>query len=105
MNDIRPLVYIVVGVVVLFCGIFFVTNRLTFPAEVAQIEQLRQDAAQVSAATAEDVIGQVTATNQNIVSYQAYNSMWWSGWLVPDGWDQIRRIPVPRDPACVPAPQ
>ena len=70
-------------------------NRLTFPGELSEIEQLRKDAGKVSAASSEDVVGQVTAWNQKIASYQAYNRMWWSDVIIPDGWDQVRPIEVP----------
>ena len=70
-------------------------NRLTFPGQLASIEQLRKDAARVSAASSEDVIGQVTAINQTIASNRRYNSMWWSDILIPDGWDAIEPIEVP----------
>jgi len=76
-------------------GIVLGINHSSLPGAVAEIEQLRHDAANVSPATAEDVIGQVTAWNQKIVSYQRYNQIWWSGWAIPDGWDDIKTIPVP----------
>ena len=70
-------------------------RHMRFPSERAAYEQLKVDSAAVGAASSEDVIGQVTATNQVIASQQQYNRMWWSGWATSDGWDELEPIPVP----------
>lgn len=94
-NEFKGLIIFVVGIVLLIAGLVVVAQHVSLPGSRAEIEQLRSDAANVSPATAEDVIGQVTAWNQTIVSYQRYNQIWWSSWAIPDGWDDIKVISVP----------
>lgn len=81
---------------VLVCGIVSVGNRLEFPMKAAEIEQLRRDSANVISTGAEDVIGQVTQANQDIVSNHACNRTWYCDVLIPDAWDDIRVIEVPK---------
>ena len=40
-------------------------------------------------------MGQATEWNQKIRSAQQYNKLWWSGWMVPDGWDEIEPLKIP----------
>jgi len=71
-------------------------KRMTFPGERASIESLRSDLLKVgSQAIGEDVLGQATQWNQIIREHQAYNRMWWSDLIVPDGWDEIEPLPMP----------
>ena len=72
-----------------------VLNHITFPGEVAAIEQLRQDSQNTPLAAAEAVFGQVTEANQKIVTYQRYNQVVAIDWLVPDGWDTVEFIDLP----------
>lgn len=84
------------AIVVLTSGIVAAINYLSFPGTLVQIEQLRRDAAHVNPIEAEAIYGQVVETNQNIKYNQYYNKQWWSGWTIPDGWDQIQVIQVQR---------
>jgi hypothetical protein len=68
-----------------------------FPAELADIEQLRKDAAEVDGRASEDVIGQVTQVNRRIATLQQQNKMLLYAWAVPDGWDKVEMIPVPKE--------
>jgi hypothetical protein len=97
MNDrIWPSMLILVGIVLLVLYILFgVVLHIKAPGEIARIEQLRRDVQKVSAAESEDVIGQVTQWNQNIVQYQVYNRVWVISWLVPDQWDAVALIEIP----------
>lgn len=82
---------------VLFAGgIAFVVQRVNVRGELAQIEQLRTDASNVNAAESEDVIGQVTQWNQRIRSQQRYNDAWYASWLIPNAWDRVQPIQLPR---------
>lgn len=93
MREIFTILFLIVAI---FCGMAAGIQRLTFPGEVAEIEQIRSDSTHLNPATAEDVVGQITAWNQHIRSKKAYNNLWWSGWAIPDGWDDIQYIPVPK---------
>jgi len=87
---------------ILVCGVCFLgllllmANHSSFPGERAQIESLRVDLARLgNQAIGEDVMGQATEWNQKIRSAQQYNKLWWSGWMVPDGWDEIEPLKIP----------
>jgi hypothetical protein len=86
----------VLAMVVLFGGLSWLINQTSFPSQVAEIEQLRLDSANVDPAQAEDVIGQVTSWNQYIRSMQINNTLWWAGWTIPDEWNNIELIEVPQ---------
>ena len=60
------------------------------------IEQLRSDMARITGAASEDVMGQATSWNQKIQSLRAYNSRWWGDPFIPDGWNRIAVLPIPR---------
>jgi hypothetical protein len=83
-------------VALLVGGIVWTVNSLSLPASLAKIEQLRSDAAATDPIRAEDVIGQVTQWNQTIVSNQTFNHTWYFGWAIPDEWDRVQLIAVPR---------
>ena len=87
-------IFIVVVMAIVF-GIISFTNHIGIEARIAKIEQLRSDAAYVDPTQAEDVIGQVTETNQIIISNQVWNDSFW-GFLMPDEWDSVKVIEVPR---------
>ena len=99
MRDVMNILMFAVGLVLvillfLYAGVA-VIQRLAFPGTLAAIEQLRGDALTVDSSEAEDVIGQVTEFNQNIAAQKAFNRTWWAGPLTPDGWDEVKPIPVP----------
>jgi len=73
----------------------FIVARLQFPGQLAQIEQLRRDSAKVQASASHEVMGQVAKCNQAIASAKRYRALWWSGWLVPKGWDDVQEISMP----------
>lgn len=81
----------------LYCGMS-VVNRVNLAGEIAQIEQLRSDVQRVENISNEDVIGQVTAMNQAIARNQAYNKLWWADVTIPDAWDSVKPIEIPRSP-------
>lgn len=82
--------------VMLFLLLAFTANHLSFPGARAEIEALRADLSKLdNRAVGEDVLGQATQWNQRIRGNQAYNKLWWSGWLTPDGWDEIELLPIP----------
>ena len=68
------------------------TLELSYPGEICRIEQLREDMKKVDVISNEDILGQVTVYNQKIKTRQIYNSLWWSGFFIPDGWDEIEII-------------
>lgn len=86
----------VIPLVLLFMGgMMFLFYRADLPAQLARIEQLRHDVAVVQAPLGEDVVGQVTETNQTIAARQAANDTWWYGWIIPDEWDAVEFIAIP----------
>ncbi len=85
------------AILMVVAALFWLVFMLSTPGGLAQIEQLRQDAAQVDPAQAEDVIGQVTEANQRISSTQSYNRQWWAGWAIPEEWAEVDLIEVPRE--------
>lgn len=72
-----------------------VVAQMTFPGDLAQIEQLRRDVQRVNVAQSEDVIGQVTKWNQVIMSNKQYNKIWWADLTIPDEWDNVELIEIP----------
>ena len=84
------------GIVLLVAAVFWATQDLGMPSNIAQIEQVRHDAALVDPVQGERVIGQAVEWNQTIRSNQVNNSLWWAGWAVSDQWDSIKLIPVAR---------
>jgi hypothetical protein len=80
-----------------FIGGMFGVQYAQFSAEAAAIEQLRADAACIDLTISQDVMGQVAKVNQEIVGWQAYRKMWFSG-LINSGWDNVKLIPVPEKP-------
>jgi hypothetical protein len=83
------------AMLVLTLGSGKVRAELSFPGELAQIEQLRSDVTKVSTGSNEDVIGQVTAANQTIALNQRYRKIWWSHMFVASGWDEVEPIVIP----------
>ena len=77
-------------------GVVGLANRLEFPIALSRVEQLRTDAADVDAAQAEDVIGQVVETNRRIAAKHACNRTWYCDWLETDKWNSVALISVPK---------
>lgn len=87
-------VSIILGLALIMFVAVAIDKRVSFPAQEAKIEQLRVDAANIDQ-NSEDVVGQITQTNQNIRSMQAWNSVPVIGWVYPDAWDEIELIELP----------
>ena len=100
MRDTLIIVTILVVVCVLLGGLFLgclcIGYRTSFPGQIAQIDRLRVDAAQVESTVADHVAGQVIECNCFIKSRQRYNQMWWSDWVIPDGWNDVALIALPQ---------
>lgn len=88
----------VLGFVLLLAVFAYIMERTALPGDLAQIEQLRMDSVDLDPSQAEDVIGQITVWNQTIRQKQALNDQWWAAIIVPDEWDSVELIPVPRRP-------
>lgn len=93
-------ILLIIAIIVLLClgfvgGILWIDNHTSFPAQSAEIEQLRSDVSKVAASDSEDVVGQVTEWNQYIKSKQTLNNIWYAGWTIPDEWENIQLIPIP----------
>lgn len=96
MKDIIAIIILgILLIVIPTFGLIGCTNYVGVEATISKIEQLRSDSAHVDPAQAEDVIGQVTEWNQIISSNKYWNSTAW-GFLIPDEWDRVELIPVPR---------
>ena len=83
--------------VLLVAALMWVGNHAAVAGHLADIEQLRHDAALVDPAQAEDVIGQVTETNRWLAETKVGNHQWWIGWAIPDEWDAVELIEVPHE--------
>lgn len=99
VDDILDNVFVVVGiaVAVMASAVFLLVSiiaHISFPGEVAAIEQLRHDAPLTACSASEDVAGQIAQTNQRIMSSQAYDRVPVLGWTVPDGWRTVNTIPM-----------
>jgi len=73
-----------------------IVPRLMLPGQLAQIEQLRKDAAKVDATAANEVLGQVAKLNQAIAVAKRYRGIWWSRIFVPRPWEDVEEIPMPQ---------
>lgn len=62
----------------------------------AQVEQLRVDVISVDVAESEDVVGQVTQFNQKISAMRRWNDVPVISLFVPNGWDTLAFIELPR---------
>ena len=96
-DDGRLLAAVLTAGTLAFCAVVLVLSyAVALPGDLSKIEQLRADSAVVDPTQAEDVIGQVTVWNQTIRENQTLNATWWAGWAIPDEWDAVALIPVPR---------
>lgn len=86
----------VVVLFVLVSGLIIGANNMEMPGALSQIEQLRADMMHVSK-NSEDIIGQAADWNQTIKSKQAYNKIWWSKMYIPNAWDEVEPIAIPRN--------
>ena len=97
MNDrIWPsMVAILIGVFIFVFGMLGIINHLSFPGEIARIEQARSAVLYVNPTSNEDVMGKVVDINMEIATNQVYGKKWWSGWAIPDGWADVELIDIP----------
>ena len=88
--------FVVILIVIGFCALSFiaVANRATFRVEVMKIEQLRHDVKTAPPADKQAILGLAAKVNQKIKSNQLYNHIWFSDWVIPDGWDNVKPIDV-----------
>lgn len=70
-------------------------QELSVPGEIAKIEQLRKDMGRVASGENEDVIGQVTQWNQEIMSAKRYRMVWWGRICTPEEWESVNVIEIP----------
>ena len=89
-----PVLVIVFGVCLFIVCLVVTVNKISVPAEVAKIEQLRIDTKDVDIRASEDILGLVVRVNMKIKSQQYFNTKWWSCLFVPDEWNSIKLITV-----------
>lgn len=77
--------------------LIIVIIRIDSIGEIAKIEQLRNDANFINSQNSEDVIGQITQTNQRIVSMKTYNEYLIFDLVIPDSWNQVKIIEIPQN--------
>ena len=85
------LVFVLACLYAAMCGV----TRLSLVDEIAQIEQLRSSAEVVLAQESPEVNRKITYWNNVIKIHQTYNEGWWTDWLTPDDWDNIKLIEIP----------
>ncbi|MBN2296563.1 MAG: hypothetical protein JXM70_29310 [Pirellulales bacterium] len=97
-NYIRNIVAIAIAFVLLCIPMTVIrlSYEIAFVGASPAIEQLRSDLTDIAGIASEDVVGQATAWNQKIRSMQAYNGMWWGDPFIPDQWDSVVELPIPR---------
>ena len=97
-EDTKDFIKIILFFVLGIGGLLFVTaagtNYFNYKQESAAIEQLREDSAGIDA-NSEDVVGQITQANQNIKKQQALNDIPVICLTIPNGWEEIEKIPMP----------
>ena len=97
-NAIRNSVAITIAIVLLCIPMTVIrlSYEVAFVGAGPSIEQLRSDIADIDGPASEDVVGQATVWNQKIRSMQAYNDRWWGDPFIPDEWDRVSVLPIPR---------
>ncbi len=97
-NAIRNSVAITIAIVLLCIPMTIIrlSYEVAFVGAGPSIEQLRSDIANIDGPASEDVVGQATAWNQTIRSMQAYNDRWWGDPFIPDEWDRVSVLSIPR---------
>lgn len=92
---VAPCVYLVVYLALAVCMVPI--NYGLFSSDMAEIEQLRADVEGISESQSEDAIGLAIKKNVEIASTQRQNKMWSIGWMIPDGWDDVKMIEIPKE--------
>ena len=97
-EGIRNAVAIAIAVAVLCvpAAVIRVTYEIGWFGASPAIEQLRSDMARIAGPASEDVIGQATSWNQKIRTLQAYNDRWWGDPFIPDDWDSVQLLSIPK---------
>ena len=85
---------LVLALVLSLIGLVRGIQELSVRGELAMIEQLRKDVGQVAHGANEDVIGQVTQWNQEIMRAKRYRMVWWGRMLTPEEWDGVDVIEI-----------
>ena len=83
-------VFLAVGLVAM--GICGAINHIRFYGEQSEIERLRIDVQSVPSNSDEGVFGLAAEANMSIALWRRYNNMWWSGYMVHNGWDHVNFI-------------
>uniref|UniRef100_A0A6M3LIV3 Uncharacterized protein n=1 Tax=viral metagenome TaxID=1070528 RepID=A0A6M3LIV3_9ZZZZ len=86
---------ILVGVLLFAYSTGMVANKLSVPAEMAKIEQLRQDIQKPNHGDLESLINTAVKINMEIKEAQYYNTQWWSYLVIPNEWDSVKLIEIP----------
>lgn len=87
---------IIVFIIFAILGFVWAAPFLSFPADVAKIEAVREAVKDVSNNESEDIFGQAVDINKRISEKIAYNKMWWANPFIPDGWQSIKPIDIKR---------
>jgi hypothetical protein len=95
-NVLVPILIVVLviaaAVVVTVGGSAFISYHAQTPGEIASIEQARAD---IARDPGNDFLKQkAISLNMDIARYKKINQMWWSGWTMPDIWDQVEFIEI-----------
>lgn len=85
------------GALLLITSSVFIGSRMTFPSDVAKIEQLRKDVLVVKGETAQGVYRLAAEKNMEISENQMQNTLWYFDTLIPDGWMSVKMIDIPEN--------
>lgn len=89
-----------VVITLLFAVSIPIIATATFAGEVAEIEAVRTAVETASenglgdTNNVENILGQAVEMNRKIAVLQEYNSIWWSGWAVPDTWADVQPVDI-----------
>ena len=96
MDAVVIVVSVVGGMFLIISLITIASTRLSFPGQIASIDQLRRDVANLEKVQSNEVIAQVTKWNQEIASAKVYRTLWWAKLFTPAGWEKVDLIDIPK---------
>jgi hypothetical protein len=80
----------------LITGVVAGINRLGFEAEQLAAHEIRTSVERLGCTASEDVIGSAVQWNRTVATTKFWNRRWIADPLIPDGWDTVSVVNVPR---------
>lgn len=92
-----PIITMIALTAIIVCGVVVAINRMGFPSDLAQIEQVRADSAKIAFGQGSQIYAQVVEINMKIANEQACNRLWYCDWSQTDEWNSVRLIELPTE--------